>query len=175
MKRIIKSRIFAFILGAIIFGSVGVYASSYIAKDISFTPKNTNWKKEDGTDITNVKDAIDDLYIKNQLSSVSFIGKNSINGNTTMTYTFEEDVELGLVIVSASNNGSDSSVYPATIQSLSSGNYKELDNSTSSFYLDEARQAGHRCHVYIIEGVKKDAILTVATRYAGLVQILKIN
>ena len=64
MKRIIKSRIFAFILGAIIFGSIGVYASSYLAKDISFTPKNTNWKKEDGTDITNVKDAIDDLYKK---------------------------------------------------------------------------------------------------------------
>ena len=65
MKKIRKSHIFSFILGALIFGSVGVIAANYAAKNIAFTPKNTNWKKEDGTDITNVKDALDNLYSKN--------------------------------------------------------------------------------------------------------------
>ena len=176
MKKIFKSRVFAFVLGALLFGSIGVVSAyTILANDVGYTPKDTTWKKSNGEDITNVKDAIDELYIKKQLSSVSLAGKESITGNTTMTYTFQEDIELGLVIVSASNNINDTSYYIATIQSLSSGNYSSLDNSTSSFYLDEKTLGGHRSQVYVIEGVKKDAILTVATRYAGLVQILKIN
>ena len=170
MKKIFKSRVFAFVLGALLFGSIGVVSAyTILANDIGYTPSDTTWE------VDNVKDAIDELYIKKQLSSVSLAGKESITGNTTMTYTFQEDIELGLVIVSASNNINDTSYYTATIQSLSSGNYSSLDNSTSSFYLDEKTLGGHRSQVYVIEGVKKDAILTVATRYAGLVQILKIN
>lgn len=72
MKRIIKSRIFLVIVTAIICTSIGVYAASYAANDVSFTPKNTNWKKEDGTNITNVKDALDDLY-SNRPSSNDFV------------------------------------------------------------------------------------------------------
>ena len=36
MKRIIKSRISAFVLGAIIFGSIGVYAANYAASQITY-------------------------------------------------------------------------------------------------------------------------------------------
>ncbi len=63
--RILKSRIFAFILGAVIFGGiVGVSAYTIFANDIGYTPKDSTWKKSNGEDITNVKDAIDELYIK---------------------------------------------------------------------------------------------------------------
>ena len=59
MKRMIKNPIFAFILGAIIFGGIGtVVAATILAKDVSYTPKDTTWK------VDNVKDAIDDLYTK---------------------------------------------------------------------------------------------------------------
>ena len=65
MKRIIKSRVFAFILGAVIFGGiVGVSAYSIFANDIGYTPSDSTWKKSNGEDITNVKDAIDELYSK---------------------------------------------------------------------------------------------------------------
>ena len=84
MKRVIKNNLLGFILGAIIFGSIGVYASSYIAKDISFTPKDSAWKKSNGEDITTVKDALDDLYenrsnIELFTNLVSF--SSSSNGN----------------------------------------------------------------------------------------------
>ena len=102
MKKIFKSRMFAFILGAVIFGGiVGVSAYTILANDVGYTPKDTTWKKSNGEDITNVKDAIDELYIKKQLSSVSLAGKESITGNTTMTYTFQEDIEFLLTTVAA--------------------------------------------------------------------------
>lgn len=65
MKSIIKSRIFAFILGAIIFSSItGVAAYTLLASDIGFTPSDTTWKQSNGEDITNVGEAIDELYNK---------------------------------------------------------------------------------------------------------------
>ena len=64
MKKIIKNNLFGFILGVIIFGSIGVAASQLFANDIGYTPKDSTWKKSNGEDITNVKDAIDELYTK---------------------------------------------------------------------------------------------------------------
>ena len=62
MKKILKSRIFTFILGAIIFGFIGaVSAYSMFANDIEYTPKDTTWKKANGESINNVKDALDEL------------------------------------------------------------------------------------------------------------------
>ena len=51
MKKFLKSRLLAFILGAIIFGSVGVLASQIFARDISYGN-------------TNVESALNDLYSK---------------------------------------------------------------------------------------------------------------
>ena len=57
MKKIMKNPIFIFILSAIIFSSMGVViAATILAKDVSYTPNNANWK------VDNVGDAIDELY-----------------------------------------------------------------------------------------------------------------
>ena len=65
MKKIGKSHIFAFVLGAILFsGITGVAAYTMLASDIGYTPEDSTWKKSNGEDITNVKDAIDELYNK---------------------------------------------------------------------------------------------------------------
>ena len=53
--KVLKSRIFAFILGGIIFSAIGVFAYAYNAGQITYTPKDSNWK------VNNVKSAIDDL------------------------------------------------------------------------------------------------------------------
>ena len=64
MKKVFKSRMFSFILGAVIFGFVGaVSAYSLFANNVGFTPSDATWKKTNGDDITNVEDAINELYI----------------------------------------------------------------------------------------------------------------
>ena len=85
MKKIIKNPIFTFILGALIFGGiVGVSAYTIFANDIGYTPNDTTWKKSNGEDITNVKDAIDELYTKANSKS------NIINLNGTSTVRSKE-------------------------------------------------------------------------------------
>ncbi len=55
MKKILNNSLFAFILGAIIFGSIGVYAASKIyANNISY--------ESDKSTKTNVADSLDELY-----------------------------------------------------------------------------------------------------------------
>ena len=57
MKKFIKSKISAFIFGAILFSSVtGVFAYNILAKDIEYTPSDETWS------VNNVKSAIDELY-----------------------------------------------------------------------------------------------------------------
>ena len=58
-----KKGIIGFVLGALIFGSIGVVSAYTIfANDIGYTPKDTSWE------VDNVKDAIDDLYSKANIS-----------------------------------------------------------------------------------------------------------
>ena len=65
MKRIFKNPIFTFFFGAILFGSIGVVtAYALFANEIEYTPRDESWKKEDGEDIVNVEEAIDELYDK---------------------------------------------------------------------------------------------------------------
>ena len=56
MKKLInKDRIFSFLLGVILCGGI-VYAANYMASDVTYKPKNKEWK------VSNVNDAIDSLY-----------------------------------------------------------------------------------------------------------------
>ena len=88
MKKVFKKGyIFSFILGAIVFGSVGTYAAySVLADNIGYTPKDTTWKKANDEDITNVKDAIDELY-SNQYELIdNLISEKEITGDTAAGY-----------------------------------------------------------------------------------------
>ena len=90
MKKAFKSRIFAFVLGAIIFsGITAVSAYTILANDIGYTPKDSTWKKSNGEDITNVKDAIDELYTKANNQKVA----TQVATLTTQgaTYTMQND------------------------------------------------------------------------------------
>lgn len=165
--KILKSRLFQFILTAIIFTGIGAIAENTIsANQVTYTNSNNQE--------TTVADALNDLYTKKLFSQITFLGKNTIIGNTTMTYTFDKDVDLGLVVVTASNDVNDLSKYTASIQSLTTGTYQLINDSTNSFTSNNS-SAGHRSAVYIIENVKKDSVLTVATRWAGLVQVFEMS
>ena len=56
MGKLLKNRIFIFILGGIVCSSVTAAAYTISAKQIGYTPKDSSWK------VTNVADAITDLY-----------------------------------------------------------------------------------------------------------------
>ena len=59
IKKIFKNRIFIFILGGLIFGTVGVYAATY------FPSNNVTYdNSESGLTSTDVQGAIDELYLK---------------------------------------------------------------------------------------------------------------
>lgn len=78
MKKYIKSNIFSFILGAVIFSTFSVYATvSILSGQVDYTPRDNEWNVE------NVEDALDDLYD---------IAKNS-GGNTSgfVGYSFDYD------------------------------------------------------------------------------------
>ena len=65
MVKIDKSHVFAFLIGAITFGCIGVaLAYSIFASDVGFTPRDTTWKDTNGDDIENVASALDDLHKK---------------------------------------------------------------------------------------------------------------
>ena len=59
MKRILKNPIFMFAIGALIFGSVGVFAAATLGSE------NVNYDNiKNHSSKTTVQDAIDDLYDK---------------------------------------------------------------------------------------------------------------
>ena len=88
MKKIFKSRLFFFILGALIFGSISVVlAYSYFAQDVGFTPTDSEWNVEDS------KEALDDLYrIANENVEIKtvggcFYGASQNNPSCSASYT----------------------------------------------------------------------------------------
>ena len=82
MKEFIKSRIFTFILGAILFGSVGVVlAYTLFAQDIGFTPIDNTWE------VNNVKSALDDLY-NLKLTEYGYLSKIWNSSSSSINYTY---------------------------------------------------------------------------------------
>jgi len=79
MKKIFdKKTIITFIISGILFTSIGIYAASYVATDISY--------KKEGSEITNVNDALDDLYNNYNEFDVEYaIGK--VNGISNPSVT----------------------------------------------------------------------------------------
>jgi len=77
-----KKTILSFILGGIIFGCIGIYAANYLASDVTYTPKDTNWE------VNNVNEALDDLYNSTDLKwyiSEENAVTISPSGSTTIT------------------------------------------------------------------------------------------
>ena len=100
-----KKNIIYFILGGIIFSTTLVSGYQLLAKDISYTP---NWTKENGESITNVKEAIDELYDKTNSSKIlgeetwsSGKFENYNNGiGKTQTFSINKDVSKIRIYIS---------------------------------------------------------------------------
>lgn len=163
MKNFIKNNLKVFVsifVTTIIVGSVSVYAASqYFAKDITFTPTNENFKKENGESIDNVEDALNELYKKNinKNSDVTFISSSfqqdaSIVSNS---YTAETD---GIVIVdlitAMGANGRLSIQFDCKKNSLSIAPVKKIND-------------GYRKLNSYIVSVKKDDVISCVAQSSG--------
>lgn len=97
-----KGYIFSFILGAVIFGGiVGVSAYTILSNNIEYTPTDSTWKKTNGEDITNVKEAIDELYMKKN-SNVYFLNGTMTEDSKNLSLNYTADFD-GKVLVVATN------------------------------------------------------------------------
>ena len=94
MKKFIKNNIIGFILGAVIFSSITVAAYSILANDIGYTPSDSTWKKSNGEDITNVKDAIDELYNKSATYKNLILIEESFQLDSTHYGTYLKNIDV---------------------------------------------------------------------------------
>ena len=102
MKNILRSRIFTFVVGAIIFsGITGVAAYTMIANKIGYTPKDSTWKKSNGENITNVEEALDELYGEKSVLSFNELYSYAASSPSNFSYTFPENTKNVVVYLSA--------------------------------------------------------------------------
>jgi len=92
-----KILIIGFILGGIIFGSIGIYAASYLASDITYT--------KDGWEVSNVNEALDELYSKlGSLTLEPNIVYHTSVENPNVNYTITEDGDYMLYMIASATN-----------------------------------------------------------------------
>ena len=86
MKGLLKSRAVTIIVTACVCIVGTAYAAvSILASNIKYTPSDNSWKKANGDNITNVKEAIDELYTKtNSDFSVVLLSENYNSGSNGM-------------------------------------------------------------------------------------------
>ena len=116
MKKIFKSRIFAFILGGIILGSIGVYAGSQIlASDISY---------RDGT----VESALNDLYDKASASC----GKKTAIHSAAYDEIYYYDTNENKVVVAVTDSKGNSTADLSNLNNITlySSVAKDINNSS---------------------------------------------
>lgn len=141
MKKLLRSRIFAFILGAIMFSCISVYATIKIqASEIGYIDKNNN-------EIT-VEAALNSLYTLAEAKQIIFgtpIYKNirSTSSTTAKTLSFS-DVTKGnyIVVVSENYAWTSTTAYDNAIDTASSISCSNNNCTSSSLLGKELHKSG---------------------------------
>ena len=102
MKKIKRGYVISFLLGAILFSGITVLASSLVSNNVAYTPNDTEFKKANGDNIANVKEALDELYSLSNKHLV-FVKKSNILYATGTTPTTQNiSIEAGKYMFIAS-------------------------------------------------------------------------
>ena len=108
MQKLFKNPMFMFILGVVLSCSVtSAFAYSIFASDIGFTPIDDEFKQKDGSNVTNVNEAIEALFNKvsrkSRFGTVSYV---TSQGDEMDVRTVTKQLEYGkyLVIINYGNN-----------------------------------------------------------------------
>ena len=136
MKKFIKNNIIGFILGAVIFSTATAFAYNLFAPDVGFTPIDDTWKKNDGSSIDNVKDALDDLYHKaNGINFDNLVTEEIYTNHTsgaTYTYTITNVSEYKYFFLINITWRSGSSDYTSSLNGL------KINSITNATYMEFA-------------------------------------
>ena len=101
MKKIIKNNLFGFILGILVCSGI-VYAASYYAKDVTYNPTDASWE------VSNVNDALDDLYTNIKDKEMELLWENTTNDGFVSGGTIELDLSnyryIVLELMNSTNN-----------------------------------------------------------------------
>ena len=181
MKKIIKNPIFTFILGALIFGGiVGVSAYTILANDIGYTPKDSTWKKSNGEDITNVKDAIDELYSKASLVgwnlNYDILYKKDQTSSIDYSYIIsEDDTKYKSIMVIVETNNTSMSYAPAYITITNDNIVPILDPDEMSYTEYSQYRITTDIYVGYINNIVKDDVIRIQGYYGVRMLILGIK
>lgn len=170
MKRFIKNNLKVFvtiIITTIIVGSVSVYAASqYFAKDISFTPTNENFKKENGEPIDNVEDALNELYNMNYSFNEYKKGNNTGTLITNRKTTIEIEKGKYIMAINEYNAGMTSTGLKTTINLQTNNNitFSKISSTVSGFNTNNS--ASSLLEVYYLNA-EENGIIDVTSSDAG--------
>ena len=78
--KVLKSRIFIFVLGFTLATTIGVVAANLSASNISFEPDDENWNVE------TVQAALNDLYTEKQSTRLIKLSETTVRSNAAHTY-----------------------------------------------------------------------------------------
>ena len=158
-----KKLIIAFILGGIVFGSIGIYATTlYKATDIFYEPSDASWE------VSNVNDAINSLYENAASNNGAMSAKKYSNtGKTSQTTTFEETVtsskKMMIILQTISSNATgESSAVSVTV------------NGEEQTLIDLGASAPIYDSKYVILSLKEnDVVVATAKRNKGTYESTK--
>ena len=121
MKKVLDSKLFYILIGIVMGSTSLVVASNYIASDIAYTPKDSNWK------VSNVADAI------NSLASKSGTVNYSTDEQTIGTWIDGKPLYQKTIVTSLPNTSTDGSAVTNGISYESIGL-----NNIDTIWLDES-------------------------------------
>lgn len=154
-----KKLIIGFILGGIIFGGIGIYASTlYKASDVSYAPTDASWE------VSNVNDALNDLYELNQnIRSEKFIFDKVLDiGISVGTYDHKKTYTQTYTV-----NIKDK--YPDIYDKLTADNF--ISNFTSSHVQAEISGSGWVASYVDIAKNYTDGILTITVSFTSTLNL----
>ncbi|MBR1416343.1 MAG: hypothetical protein IJ572_00805 [Bacilli bacterium] len=169
MQKLFKNPIFTFILGAVIFSAVSVFAYSIIATNVGYTPLDNTFKDSNGQIIEDVSTALDSLYKRISKMEFKTLYEYSPGTPANYSYTIETNTKGVLVILSSIR---DVTLGEADSTITIPNDYITLYDMTNSEAFN-GRQGYGRTRVYYIE----NASGTISGRisYRGLIRIIQIN
>ena len=146
--------IIAFIVGVILAGGI-VYAAVVSASEVSYTTaKNAN--------ITNVQEALNDLYSKNQNNIT--ITSTSISKVASASYTFQDDYKAAIIYIQ--DNYNSGSTWSTT-----------CENANEIFSQNWPSDQGYTRYI-LLKNVKKDDVISAShsgNKYSVILEIVFIK
>ena len=162
MMKILRSQIFAFVMGAILFSVLSVLAATLNSKDILFNPQNTNWK------VDNVNDALNYLYGIADLN-LELYSSDSITGTLTTSRKNSFSITKGkyLLIINVYNAGATITGLNTTATLSSTGNvtFKKIKSVVNGY--DTVHSASSNLMVYDVVCDATNATITINSSDGG--------